>query len=206
MKTYATALRDEFYRQNYIAVDLVELHLKNTSGVNTPLYLNTGGFSVTWASPTAPTANPVYTAQGEFMGFSPMSEDFDVRVGKFTIYLSGVDNSYVSTFVNGEFEGKRVCIYKAFLAFNTTAGYERLDIVSTPILMFDGTIYNVSITESQVSCQISVDCSSLFADFERTAGRKTNNGSNWLFQGSEYDKAFEKSGFIGTTEIKWGKA
>jgi hypothetical protein len=205
MKIYAEGLRDEYYRQNFIAADLVELHLKNTSGVNTPLYLTTGGFDITWASTTAPTANPIYTAQGEFMGFSPMSEDFDVRVGKFSIYLSGVGNNLVSQFVAGEFEGKRVVIYKAFLAFQTVGGIESLNIVSNPIMMFDGTIYNITITESQVSCQISVDCSSLFADFERTAGRKTNNGSNWLYQGVEYDKAFDKAGFIGNQEIKWGK-
>lgn len=205
MKIYAEGLRDEYYRQNYIAADLVELHLKNTSGVNTPIYLTTGGFDITWASTTAPTANPIYTAQGEFMGFSPMSEDFDVRVGKFSIYLSGVGNNLVSQFVAGEFEGKRVVIYKAFLAFQTAGGIESLNIVSNPIMMFDGTIYNVTITESQVSCQISVDCSSLFADFERTSGRKTNNGSNWLYQGIEYDKSFDKAGFIGTQEIKWGK-
>jgi hypothetical protein len=215
MKTYAELLRNEYYRDNYIAADLVELHLKNSSGVNTPIYLTTGGFDITWASTTSPTANPVYTAQGEFMGFSPMGEDFDVRVGKFTIYLSGVGNEYVNQFVNGEFEGKRVVIYKAFLAFQTVTQFdlnfqalgtvEQLNIVSNPILMFDGTIYNVSITENQVSCQIGIDCSSLFADFERTAGRKTNNGSNWLYQGNEYDKAFEKAGFIGNQEIKWGK-
>jgi hypothetical protein len=46
----------------------------------------------------------------------------------------------------------------------------------------------------------------LFADFERSNGRKTNNWSNWLFQGVQYDKAFVKSGWVGETEIKWGRA
>jgi hypothetical protein len=50
-----------------------------------------------------------------------------------------------------------------------------------------------------------VDCSTLFADFERTAGRKTNSGSNWLYQGTTSDTAFEKSGFVGNTEFLWGR-
>ena len=205
MKTYSTNLKNEFYRDTFIAIDLVEIHLKNSSGVNTPLYLCTGGFDLTWASTTSPTSNPVYTAQGEFMGFSPLGEEFDVKVGKFSVYLSGVGNSYVSTFVNGEFEGKRVVIWKAFLKFVTTGTIETLTIVDTPILMFDGSIYNIGITESSRSCQIAVECSSLFADFERTAGRKTNNGSNWLYQGSKYDTSMEKSGYVAATEIKWGR-
>jgi hypothetical protein len=73
-------------------------------------------------------------------------------------------------------------------------------------MMFDGIIYNIQISESNNSCQITVDCSSLFADFERSAGRKSNNGSNHLFQGSTFDTCMEKAGYVGATEINWGKA
>jgi hypothetical protein len=52
---------------------------------------------------------------------------------------------------------------------------------------------------------MTLECSSLFADFERTAGRKTNNWSNWLYQGVEYDTAMEKASFVGQIEFKWGK-
>jgi hypothetical protein len=71
--------------------------------------------------------------------------------------------------------------------------------------MFDGLIYNFAISEGAKSCQINVDCSSLFADFERSAGRKTNNWSNWLYQGSDYDNSMVKSGWVGQTEFKWGR-
>lgn len=194
MKTYSSAVRTEFYRQNFYAVDLVELHLA------TPVYLASGGINISYDSPTAPTAGTnVYTAQGDFMGFSGLSEDFDVRLGKFTIFLSAVGNSYTTKFVDQDFEGRRVCVYKAFLDLNSLA------IVGDPIMMFDGQLYNASITETKNSCQINVDCSSLFADFERTNGRKTNNSSNWFYQGSNYDTSMAKSGFVGQTEFKWGK-
>jgi len=194
MKTYATEVRNEFYRENFYAVDLVELH------TTTPLYLASGGITIAYDSATAPTAGVnTYTAQGDFMGFSGLTEDFDVKVGKFTIYLSGVGNGYVNTFVDKDFEGRRVVVYKAFLNLQTLA------IVGTPILMFDGQLYNAAITETAKSCQINIDCSSLFADFERTTGRKTNNASNWLYQGVVYDTGLEKSGFVGQTEFSWGK-
>ena len=202
---YTTANRDEYYRDHTIAIDCVELHLKTQSGVDEPLYLCSGGADLSFDTPTAPTAGTnVYQAQGNFIGFSPMTEDFDVKVGKFSIFLSGVGNGYVNKLINYEIEGKRVCIYKAFLNFGPS-GTSPLGLAAAPILMFDGIIYNFAVNETENSCQITIDCSSLFADFERTNGRRTNNWSNWLFQGSKSDMCFEKAGFVGQSEFKWGR-
>lgn len=206
MKSFAyTANKDEYYRDHTISVDCVELHLKSNTGANQCLYLCSGGFDVQFDSATAPDAGVnTYVAQGNFIGFSGMSEDMDVKVGKFTISLSAIGNDYISKFLNTEVEGKRVVIYKCFLSFGPN-GTDPLALVAAPIMMYDGTIYNFSIQETAKTCQVSVDCSSLFADFERTAGRRTNNWSNWLFQGEQYDKAFDKAGWVGQTEFKWGR-
>lgn len=196
MKTYHQDVRDEFYRDHNFCVDLVEIHL---GGAN-DLYLCTGGANISFDSTTAPDVGTnVYTAQGDFMGFSGISEDFDVKVGKFTIYLSAIGNNFVNKFIGQGTEGKRVVVYKAFLSAQT------LEIVQTPILMFDGQIYNIAVNESAKSCQLNIDCSSLFADFERTAGRKTNNWSNWFYQGQQIDTTMEKTGFVGQTEFRWGR-
>ena len=205
MKSFAyTANKDEYYRDHTISVDCVELHLKSNTGANQCLYLCSGGFNVSFDSSTAPDSGTnIYEAQGNFIGFSGMSEEMDVKVGKFTISLSALGNDYISKFLNTEVEGKRVVIFKCFLSFGPT-GTDPLALVAAPIMMYDGTIYNFSIQETAQTCQVSVDCSSLFADFERTAGRKTNNWSNWLFQGEQYDRAFDKAGWVGQTEFKWG--
>jgi hypothetical protein len=207
MKDFASnaANKSEYYRDHTIMVDCVELHLKDASGANQPLYLCSGGADLTFDTLTAPTAGAnTYSAQGDFIGFTSLAEDFDVKVGKFSIYLSGIGNDYINRLINYEVEGKRVVIYKAFLNFGPT-GQDPLSLVASPILMFDGIIYNFAVSESNKSCQITIDCSSLFADFERTNGRKTNNWSNWLFQGSNSDDCFEKSGYVGQTEYKWGR-
>jgi hypothetical protein len=205
MKSFAsTANRDEYYRDNTIAVDCIELHLITNQGNYLPIYLCNGGFDLEFQSPTAPTVGNIYQAQGDFIGFSSITEDFDIKVGKFTVYLSGLSNNYITYFRELDIEGQRVCLYKAFLNFGND-GTQPLSLAAAPILMFDGIIYNYSVTETAESCQITVDCSSLFADFERTNGRKTNNWSNWLFQGANFDKCFEKSGFVGQTEFKWGR-
>lgn len=197
---FATANRDEYYRDHTISVDCVELHIPGNA-----LFLCNGGFDVSFDSATAPVAGVnTYTAQGEFLGFGGMSEDMEVKVGKFTISLSGIGNNFITLIKNNEIEGARVCIYKCFLNFGP-AGAGPLALVADPILMYDGSIYNFAIQETANTCNISIDCSSLFADFERTAGRKTNNWSNWLFQGVQFDKAMDKSGWVGQTEFKWGR-
>lgn len=199
--------RDEFYRDNYIAVDLLELHLKNSAGVSDPLYLCGGGFNITFDSPTAPTAGTnVYTAQGEFISVSTLTEDFEIKVGKFSINLSGVGNNYVNRFTAYSPEGQRVVIYRAYLEYKVVNGIDTLTVVPNPITLFDGIIYNVSISDTGSSCQVTIDCSTLFSDFDRVAGRKTNNGSNWLFQdGNTYDNSMEQAGFVGQSNFLWGR-
>jgi hypothetical protein len=207
MKSFSSdsSIKNEYYADQTIAIDCVEIHLKDYVGNNQCLYLCNGGLNLQFDSPTAPNAGTnTYTAQGEFIGFSSLTEDFDVKVGKFSIYLSAIGNDYVNKIINYPIEGSRVVIYKAFLKFSS-GGTGPLSIVSSPILMFDGNIFNFAINETDKSCQINIDCSSLFADFERTNGRKTNNWSNWLFQGDKNDNCFEKSGFVGQTEFKWGR-
>jgi hypothetical protein len=209
VKSYSSALVQQFTATSFICVDLVELHLKSFDKTNNPVYLTNAPFNILWDSPTAPTSGVItYSAQGEFMGFSTVSEDFDVKVGKFSIFLSALAPNFVRNFVyqdpttgqKVDVEGCRVLIYKVFLDRNND-----LEIIDTPIVVFDGLIYNIGISESDSTSQINIDCATLFSDFERTAGRKTNNGSNWLFQGSTYDTSLEKAGIVGNSEFKWGR-
>lgn len=194
MKTYSTAIQDEYNRRKFMAVDLVEIYLTDNNGDPNYQYLCNGGMDIDWNSNT-------YTAQGDFIGFSTVGEDFDVKVGKFSIYLSALNSNMVDAFVDKDVEGKRVIIRKAFLDFDPMT----LDVIDVPIILFDGIIYNISITESATTATLEIQCATLFADFERTAGRKTNNTSNWLYQGFTRDTGFEKSGHVGNIEFKWGR-
>jgi hypothetical protein len=57
--------------------------------------------------------------------------------------------------MNNEIEGKRVCIYKAFLNFGVGGGSD-LQLAASPILMFDGIIYNLTIIESNLETNILI--------------------------------------------------
>jgi len=106
----------------------------------------------------------------------------------------------VDKFLNKDFEGSPVQIFRAFLDYQTLAPLGTIPI-------FSGYIYNVTIQESAVTCTIEISCSTLWSDFDRTAGRMTDNNSNWRFQGGNTaDKAFNKTATIGTISFNWGKA
>jgi len=191
--------RNAYYSDSFFSVDLVEMHIK--SGVtDVPLYLCNGGYDIEYDSPTAPTAGVnTYISQGEFLGFSGVEENIEVKVGKFNIILSALDSTTKLRLINNPIQGNRVVVWKAFLSKTTG------QILDTPLMVFDGQIYNFQVIDGARTATISIDCSSIFADFERTAGRKTNNESNWLLQGVKYDTSLEKAGIVGNTEYKWGR-
>lgn len=186
-------IRNEYSRDHNFAVDLITLSIKDTAGNPDTLRLCSGMIDIEYASNT-------YTAQGEFLGYSAIKEDYDVKVGRITVTLSGLDNNFISKFTGVDQVGAEVLVSKVFLDLNT------LDVVSNyAIIMYKGEIVNVAIQESAETATINVESASVFADFERLAGRKTTDWSNWYFQSTQYDTAFEKAGFVGNTEFLWGR-
>jgi hypothetical protein len=198
MKTYHADIRNEYYRDAFIAVDLLEIHLKNDNGVNIPRYFTNGGMNIDAVS-SLTGSTVTYTAQGDFLGFTSMSENLETAVGKFSIQLCGIDLDIVKDVVNYDAEGKKVVIKKAFLDSST------LQLIQQPITVYEGYIFNFAVTETSSTVNLNVSCASLFSDFERTAGRKTNNWSNWLLQGVQYDKCMDKAGYVGQSEFLWGR-
>jgi hypothetical protein len=199
MKSYHDDLRNEYYRDAFVAVDLLEIQLYADSGTAATKYFTNSGMNIN-APSTLTGQTVVYTAQGDFLGFTTMTENMDTTVGKFNISLTGLNQTLLTDIVTSSTEGKRVLVKKAFL--NPTT----LQLIREPVLVYEGYIYNYAVTESSRSCALTLSCASLFSDFERTAGRKTNNWSNWLFQGVQYDRAMDKAGFVGQTEFLWGRS
>lgn len=188
-----TAIRDEYFRDHNFAVDLIRLFLVDSAGNPDTLNLSSGMLDLTYNGSN-------FSAQGEFLAYTAIQEDFDIKLGRVTITLSGLPTDYVDRFIDQEQIGKEVRIAKVFLDLDTLAIVE-----NEPILMFIGEIYNFAILENAETCSIQIEVASLFADFERTSGRKTNNWSNWYFQKTQYDTCMEKAGYVGNTEFLWGR-
>ena len=198
IKNWTTVL-DEIYRENFFSVDAVYIALLDDTGAITDastLRLATGGIDVQLQF--TDNTYKTFAAQGDFMGFNSIEDTLDAKLGKFSIQLSGLTSGMAQRFLNKDFEGQRVQVAKIFL------DYQTLQTIAQYVA-FDGVIYNATITEDEKTCTITVDVATLWADFDRKAGRMTDNNSNWVFQGGlTLDKCFQKSGSVGQISFQWG--
>lgn len=133
---------------------------------------------------------------GHLLAIGATQETQELRIGSLQISLSAVDKAYVSIFLNTDYLNRRVRIWKAVLDASGA-------IVGDAILTFDGQITGYNISENPDSSTISVSCSSHWADFERKAGRFTNNNSQQYFFPNDTGFRFAAESI---KDIKWGRA
>ena len=147
------------------------------------------GHSITYGGNT-------YAAVNGFIDLSDPSESEDLRVNSLTVQMSGVEQSFISIFLTGLWVNRRALLQVAFLDSDDA-------VIGNPVSLFDGLISNFSISETENTSVVDIVIASHWADFERKAGRLTNNNSQqYLFSG---DLGMQFSASV-VTDIKWGKA
>jgi hypothetical protein len=191
-RNIAPALQTKLENRKLFVADLIELHL------DTPLYFTTSNINITFDSGTAPNSgNNEYLAQGQFIGYGNVVESADLRVGTLEMTFTAVDGTMVGVVLNNDYIDKRVVIYRAVLQ-------DDYSFTSSDVFMiFDGYINGYNISESNDTATLTLECSSQFADFERTNGRRTNPASQKLFFNT--DRGLDFSPQI-VKDIKWGRA
>lgn len=137
-----------------------------------------------------------YLPASHLLSLDDVQETQDLRVGAMTINLSGVDQAYISIFLNQEYINRRA---RVWLAIVDSSG----SIIGDPIKTFDGEITGYSLQESKDSCVINMEVASHWADFERKNGRFTNNNSQQYYFPNDTGMRFAAESI---KDIKWGKA
>jgi hypothetical protein len=139
-----------------------------------------------------------WTAVGHFLSFTDIEESATLQVARVTVALSGIDQTYVSAFLQEPYLDRQVKIYKAFMDAD-------MALISDPFLIFDGRIDAPVIEEDPASgtSTVAVDCSDHWVDFERIPGRHTNHAEQQIYFPG--DKGFEFADQI-VKSIKWGRA
>lgn len=190
-RNIAPALQTKLADRTLFVADLIELHL------DTPLYFTTSNINITFDSTTAPdNGNNQYLAQGQFIGYGNVIESADLRVGTLEMTFTAVDGTMVGVVLNNDYIDKRVVIYRAVL--QNDYSFTSSDV----FMIFDGFINGYNISESKDTATLTLECSSQFADFERTNGRRTNPASQKLFFST--DRGLDFSPQI-VKDIKWGR-
>ena len=184
----SSTVLDEIKKDTIIFSDLIELHFTPVKRLtNCPIPV----FTATTTTPTPST----YEAYGELLGFDLVTETGEAKVNQINIAISGASNTYTNLFLNNDYVDRRAVIYRAF--FNNS-----MQIVGSPVMLFDGEIQSFSINETGETSTLSVSCASVFYEFTKINGRRTNDTSQKaLFPN---DDGFKYSA-ITTEDIKWGK-
>tara|TARA_B110000858_G_C17789497_1_gene469050 strand:+ start:413 stop:970 length:558 start_codon:yes stop_codon:yes gene_type:complete len=136
-----------------------------------------------------------YSAIGHFLDIASPQETQELKVGTININLSGVEQSFISVFLNSQWINREVLISRALIS-STGA------IIPDPFKIFEGYMTQFQVDENGDKSDVVVAVSSHWADFDKKAGRHTNNNSQqYYFSG---DKGFEYASSI-VKDLKWGR-
>lgn len=174
----------------FITCELVEFQLA------TPLYLTNAQFDIAASTETS-GGTQTYLAQGTFLAYSGVREIDEMRVNNINITFSGASNAYINIALNDDYLHRPFRIYKVFLNNSDMA------LLTDPIMIYDGAIVGASVQESATESVVTFQTANQFYDFDRAAGRKTNDGSQQrAFPG---DRGMEYS-TASVQDIRWGRA
>jgi len=162
---------------------LLEIHLSSTS------YLTDAGQNISYNSNS-------YVASSHFLNVQTVKESSELRVGSTKLVLSGVEQSFISSFLSSGYVSRQVRVLRAFLDGNNA-------IIGSPVLIYDGRINGYNVKDTQDTSVVELDIASHWSDFEKRSGRKTNSNSQSLFFTG--DLGFDFSANI-VKDLKWGKS
>jgi hypothetical protein len=135
-----------------------------------------------------------YTASDHLIEIGSPTETRDLRVNTLNIGLSGVDQAYISLFLQSDWLNRQARVQKVVI--------DGSSVVGAPLTVFEGQITRFQISESDRGSDITVAIASHWADFDRKAGRLTNNVTQQYFFPN--DIGFEYSANT-VKDIKWGR-
>ena len=137
-----------------------------------------------------------YQAQADFLGVTDVEENAELIITNCNLIISGLDTDNITTFAQTGMVGKQVIIRSAYL--NPTDN----SIIDTPIITFKGKATGYAVADADKTATISLEVASTFANFEKTTGRYTNEGS---FQREHpNDRSMQFSHQV-IQDIKWGR-
>jgi hypothetical protein len=189
MKSLTSTQIDQLESMRILTADLLEIQL------TTPLYFTNAGYDLSIATATS-GGTQTYAAYGNFISFSGIREIEETRVNNVSITLSAIGTALQNLFLNDHYLHRAVRIYRVL--FDTDTG----GTITDPILLYEGSITGATISDSVQESTIEVTTSNQFYDFDRTAGRLTNSGSQQFWYPDDLGFQFSTE---DVTEIAWGK-
>ena len=138
-----------------------------------------------------------YLPTGDFLSFSEIRERDNLDAGNISITLSGVNTTNIGQALSGGYLDRKVIITRAFVDSTYT-------IIPDPSVIFDGNIISFEVRED-INAGTSIltwKAASMWSDFERTAGRRTNDNDQQVYYPGDRGFQFADDAL---KDIKWGR-
>lgn len=170
----------EVGKKSIVSYELLEIELDDS----TPRFSN-GAWDTTYNGASFPSI-------GNWIAFSDISENTQMQIAEVTISLSGLSNEYFGYFVQTNFIDRPLRIYRQL--WNDQDG-----VVGT-FKIFEGRFKNAAVEDDGTNIIVAAVASNQFVDFERIAGRRTNDNEHQFFYPG--DLFFEYADEV-LKEVKW---
>lgn len=157
-------------------------------GISTGIYLTDYAHDIVYSGNT-------YIASDGLLSVSSPQETQELRVGQTNITVSGVDQLFIGLFLLQDWINRSATIRRAVISESGT-------VIGTPITIFSGQITQFEVDERRDSSEVTIAMASHWADFEKKAGRFTNNNSQQYFFAG--DVGFEYAANT-VKDLKWGR-
>ena len=165
-------------------------------GVNggSTIYYTDGPFDITYNG-------NIYEAQGNFLGISETNEVSELQITNISLTLNGLDLTSVQTLCKSTQINQLVTVRKVFLDPNDNSliGDSTGDMAVT---IFRGKIAGYKTVNATDTATITLDVNSLFTNFNRMSGRRTNQSSLQTEHPNDYGFQYSHESI---RDIKWGK-
>ena len=171
--------------QSQIRVLLIDITTPSST-----IYYTTAPFDVDYSGNT-------YQAQGNFLGVSNVEENAELIITSCQLVISAIDVANITTYATSSIINKSVTVRSAYL--NPTD----MSIVGTPIITFKGKITGYTVSDADQTATIALEVASTFANFDKTNGRYTNEGS--FHREHAQDRGMEFA-HESLQDLKWGRA
>ena len=184
----------ELAKDNQYIFNLVEFHFDSGA-----LRYTTAHSDVTWNAQT-------YVSSPNLVEVGAVSETSTMEIGSMKFTLSGVNQANIALVLSENLTDRKVLLYRGMRdAGNYT-------VIADPILIYSGRIKSFSVSEEPGNtASVDIETASAFADFTRTAGRRSNHQDQEVYlrmigidPDVDPDMGFEFAHQLNQ-DIKWGR-
>ena len=135
-----------------------------------------------------------YVGVGGIASIATTEESTELKSSKLTVELNGLDSTYIALVLAEQYFAQEARLALVTLDSNHA-------VVGEPLILFKG-FMSVLTTSVENKFSISVEISSVLADWERPRIKRYNTGTQQLIDGT--DRGFDNVADLINKEVVWG--